>query len=33
MRLLQEHGWTLEHSMFLDYRKMIKINYKATRGE
>ena len=33
MRLLQEHGWTLDHSMFLDYLKTIKINHKATRGE
>ena len=29
----QEHGWTLECCMFLDYTKTIKINFKATRGE
>ena len=29
----QEHGWTLEYHMFLDYLKTININYKATRRE
>ena len=27
------HGWTLEYCMFPDYLKIIKIIYKATRGE